>query len=330
MQMSPFESPVVQKTLAIALILFCLGGVVSARQDLALFELGRPHKGQHLYYLPPAKTLRRLSLGFTTTAADLIWIRALLYVGSHFNKERGDIAWVGKYAQTITTLDPKFKYAYRWGAALLLYNRHKTNRTHTKKSIAILKKGYKHFPESFEFARALGMSYLFEIKLLPRTGPELLQDHQEFCKQPAPKGLKRIELIKKIKRCLRKIAANYIMEAAAKKDAPNHLAILAARIMRKEGSKQSAICDHLLDVLWKAPNKKMRQHIRSRLNMYCGRKELGGFICEEKQFHTRWYRSFPYLTPSLYTLIDIPQSSTKKTPFTLETYLKNSQSPCRK
>ena len=69
-------------------------------------------------FVPAAHTLRWLSLGHPTLAANLTWLRTVQYVGEPRGDERG---W-GKLRpllELVTDLDPRHGYAYQVGANML-------------------------------------------------------------------------------------------------------------------------------------------------------------------------------------------------------------------
>lgn len=85
-------------------------------------------------FVPPNPTLwlnsgpaaTKLALGFTNLVADSYWIRSVVYYGGrlHENRERPDAPPVGFDAlfpllDLVTSLDPHFKVAYRFGAIFL-------------------------------------------------------------------------------------------------------------------------------------------------------------------------------------------------------------------
>lgn len=326
-------------------------GIIMFKQDAEWRQLGWS-KGRHqMYYLPSPAVLERLSLGHRSFLADLVWIRGLLYVGTHFS-QGGTIDWLPRYTQSIVSLEPQFRYAYVWGAILIVYNRKTTTREDILTSIQFLKMGQQQFPHDYYFPYALGMSYLGELTVGRRTIPQLIQDFQDFCPNSQKPVLalpptafawqacldhpaswihdpqcsaenfvhntvafseavqaqqkQRIPMIRQIRRCLRKTAALYLMEASSKEGAPNHYAPLAARIMRRDGDPNAAICDHLLHVIWRAESDDVRKRIRERINRYCDGKRPAEIICQEEYFAKRWREQFAYIPRTTFQMLDIP------------------------
>lgn len=104
--------------------------------------------------VPSATTLRWLSLGHPTLAANLLWLRAVQYIGDPRANERG---WDKLYrlVDTVTDLDPGHGYAYQVAGTLL------TSYGQVAESNAILEKGVEAVPDRYilPFLRAFNAFY---------------------------------------------------------------------------------------------------------------------------------------------------------------------------
>lgn len=330
-----WSAPLVQATLLASLFLFFIGGVIYFKQDLRLTRQGWSKRSASLFYLPSKRVLKSASLGHQTFFADLIWIRALLYAGSHFT-EKGSIKWVPRYTDAIVTLDPKFRYPYVWGSILLLYNRWGYTRESVYTSNALLQRAQKQFPYEYYFPYLLAMNYLNEIKLTRRSHKQLKADEYRFCVLPPEKSAKSdadlyaalnvpvwklwelqrrftkvrsqrwMKLYRKVKRCLRHRAAMYLMEASTKEDAPPHIAQYGATLLRGGGTSNVVICQHLQELLWRADSDKVRDKIRQKMQRHCSPKVLRALLCQEWLFTNRWKQQKPYISRSLFSLLDLP------------------------
>ena len=92
--------------------------------------------------VPRASTLRWISLGHPTLAANLLWLRAVQYIGESRSSERG---WDKLYplVDTLTDLDPRHGYAYQVAGTLLgAFDR-------VPESNAILEKGARTLPDRY-------------------------------------------------------------------------------------------------------------------------------------------------------------------------------------
>lgn len=71
-------------------------------------------------WIRSGEAAKRLALGFDTLAADVYWIRAVLYYGGHRRDEtRRAFDELFPLLDLVTSLDPQFKVAYRFGALFL-------------------------------------------------------------------------------------------------------------------------------------------------------------------------------------------------------------------
>jgi hypothetical protein len=62
-----------------AMVLFLFG--VSVASQYGIEQLRAEVRPQEVLYVPSAKTLRRMSLGYTGLMADIYWTRAVQYFG---------------------------------------------------------------------------------------------------------------------------------------------------------------------------------------------------------------------------------------------------------
>ncbi|ABS24892.1 lipopolysaccharide assembly protein LapB [Anaeromyxobacter sp. Fw109-5] len=94
---------------ALATAKVAIGHRLDAQSVLAPYDLA---------YVPSAASVRWVSLGHPTLAANLFWLRAVQYMGDPKANERG---WEKLYPvlELVTDLDPRHGYAYQVGANIL-------------------------------------------------------------------------------------------------------------------------------------------------------------------------------------------------------------------
>jgi len=85
---------------------------IAKQNSNANLELKPLQAGYH------GRSLKKYSFGFDNLIADLIWIQ-LLQVASHEKLKDGKVSWEYAQLEAITTLDPHFEHAYRFGSAFL-------------------------------------------------------------------------------------------------------------------------------------------------------------------------------------------------------------------
>jgi len=69
-------------------------------------------------WLPSGLFLRESTVGFRETAADALWFQVVQYYGE-YRHGRHDLAYFNGMIRGVTTLDPRFLEAYRFGALVL-------------------------------------------------------------------------------------------------------------------------------------------------------------------------------------------------------------------
>lgn len=125
---------------------------------------------EHVFYLPPSDVLRLMSLGQREALADLLWSRALVYLGEESirNLPADDIF---AYGRAVVALDPYFARAYRV-FAINAQNRPGLNEEEAlariRTSIAFLEEGVNALPDDGELAWDTGSLYAYT--LAPRLG----------------------------------------------------------------------------------------------------------------------------------------------------------------
>jgi hypothetical protein len=109
-----------------------------------------------LVYLPDARLLRPLVLGYDNVLANLVWFRAISYFGEHY---QGDhvYPWLARMCDLVTDLDPRAEHVYRFGGLVLPWDAGEVD-----EGIRLLEKGIRVFPESWTLRYYVGIvRYLF-------------------------------------------------------------------------------------------------------------------------------------------------------------------------
>src|SRR5438132_1473784 len=71
-------------------------------------------------YLPQADTVRLVTLGFNSFAADLLWFSTINYFGKEFH-EKGKFEWFAHRCRLVTDLHPKSEDRFEFCATLLAW-----------------------------------------------------------------------------------------------------------------------------------------------------------------------------------------------------------------
>ncbi len=112
----------------------------------------------HIFCLFKGKYLKLASLGHEELLADLLWLRALQYIGDKEAEKRG-YPHLYPLLDIITDLDPRFSHVYEAGGVVLSIWARKT-----EESIKLLEKGFKENPQVWRIPFYLGFNYFFYKK----------------------------------------------------------------------------------------------------------------------------------------------------------------------
>src|SRR5690242_3635408 len=74
---------------------------------------------QDVLYIPSARALRAMSLGYDGLAADIYWTRAVQYFGRRHQSEAMSYPLLAPLLQLTTDLDPHMIVAYQFGGTFL-------------------------------------------------------------------------------------------------------------------------------------------------------------------------------------------------------------------
>jgi hypothetical protein len=118
-----------------------------------------------LLWFQSAPLLKRLSLGFQNLVADAYWIRAVVYYGGkRRSAERDrDFSLLDPLLNFVTTLDPQFKVAYRFGA-IFLTEGYPNGPGRPDLAIALLHRGLDANPAAWEFVHDIGFVYYWWLQ----------------------------------------------------------------------------------------------------------------------------------------------------------------------
>ncbi len=104
--------------------------------------------------------LKRVALGFQNVVADTYWIRAVVYYGGKRQAAEGerDFSLLDPLLTFVTTLDPQFKVAYRFGA-IFLTEAYPAGPGRPDLAIALLRRGLEASPTTWEYSHDIGFVY---------------------------------------------------------------------------------------------------------------------------------------------------------------------------
>lgn len=247
-----------------------------------------------LFFLPPAKALRLAVLDFDNLAADLIWVKTILYFSEQFMGRR-DFRYLERLLNLITDLDPRFEKAYIWASAAFVYNGNLIRRANIEASNRILLKGWDYYNESLVKWRI----------------------SDDFWRIPFSIGFNyAIELRDKVK------GAPYLRAASMFPQTPEYMRTMAATFLRKSGDYVGALdaleeqltIESLRQSLELTTNSQQKDELNARIKMLYNKaaeKQINMATIYERQLrlsqlYRTYQREFRYLPISFYQSIYLP------------------------
>ncbi|MBI2677207.1 MAG: hypothetical protein HYX28_00325 [Candidatus Koribacter versatilis] len=118
---------------------------------------------EEVLYIPSAKAVKRMGLGYTGLVADIYWTRAVQYFGRKHGKGSTRYELLYPLLDITTSLDPNLVPAYEFGSTFLA-QRPPQGAGQPEKAVALLEKGISANPNEWKLYLHLGFVYYFEIK----------------------------------------------------------------------------------------------------------------------------------------------------------------------
>ncbi len=120
-------------------------------------------KFQEVLYIRSAKTLKRLSLGYTGLLADIYWTRAVQYFGYQHHMQSNDFHLLAPLLQITSELDPHLIPPYQFGSNFLAPPP-PNGAGEPEKALALAKYGVEHNPDHWRLYYNLGFLYYIEFR----------------------------------------------------------------------------------------------------------------------------------------------------------------------
>jgi tetratricopeptide (TPR) repeat protein len=245
----------VRSLLALLLALVAGYGVFSSVN--ALQSLGPRHgRFEELLYFPSGVFVREATAGYRNLAADAIWLEFIQYYGEHRLTDQ-KFLYLGHILDVLTDLDPRFLSAYTYGALLLVTDAHENS-----KGIALLRKGMKNNPQSWQIPFTAGfLDYIF-IRNYDEAGRYFAQAATLPGAPPACDRFAGYVAQKMNQEDVAQSLLEHVLGASHNRDEQDVLRYYIMKLQMKQLNKATKLYQ---DRTGKAPDRHLQELIRSGL-----------------------------------------------------------------
>lgn len=144
-----------------ALLAVSLGGAVVAQNQVRRVA---PHSSlEEVLYIPSAKVLKRLSLGYDGLLAGIYWTRAVQYFGGKHLEGALRYDLLYPLLDITTDLDPQLLVAYQFGS-IFLAQPAPSGAGQPERAVELAEKGIRHNPREWRLYYSLGFTHAMERK----------------------------------------------------------------------------------------------------------------------------------------------------------------------
>jgi tetratricopeptide (TPR) repeat protein len=112
-------------------------------------------------FIPSAKAIKRMSLGYNGLLADIYWTRAVQYFGKHRLAAAKEYDLLDPLLDITVTLDPKLKPAYKFGA-IFLAQKPPQGAGRPDLAVQLVERGIKEIPDDWNLFFHLGFIHYME------------------------------------------------------------------------------------------------------------------------------------------------------------------------
>src|SRR5947209_4856140 len=144
------------------LLAVLFAGTVLCRSQVEKLR-GKEVTLEEVLYMPSGKSVKRLSLGYSSLLADIYWTRAVQYFGNKMNQRSVRYDLLNPLLDITTDLDPHLIVAYEFGS-VFLSQRPPEGAGQPEKAVALVNKGIRENPDYWRLYFTLGYIHYFDRK----------------------------------------------------------------------------------------------------------------------------------------------------------------------
>jgi len=149
------------KTTAAFLTIASLLMLLSVSALLRVTQLREHSTLTEVLFIPSAKAVKRMSLGYTGLLADLYWVRAVQYFGNHHLAHAKEYDLLDPLLDITVSLDPKLEPAYKFGA-IFLSQKPPQGAGRPDLAVRLVEHGIKEFPNDWHYYFNLGFIHYMD------------------------------------------------------------------------------------------------------------------------------------------------------------------------
>jgi hypothetical protein len=118
-----------------------------------------------LIWIQAGPIMQRAALGYDALIADIYWMRAVVYYGGQHLSEKPDKTYdlLFPFLELVTSLDPRFTVAYRYGA-IFLSEPYPSGPGRPDQAIELLRRGLEFDPTRWDYARDIGFVHAWTYR----------------------------------------------------------------------------------------------------------------------------------------------------------------------
>jgi hypothetical protein len=157
---------------AVLLVVFFAGTVLCRSQVEKL--RGKEVTLEEVLYMPSGKSVKRMSLGYSSLLADIYWTRAVQYFGDKLNQRSMRYDLLYPLLDITTDLDPHLIVAYEFGS-LFLSQPPPDGAGQPEKAVALVEKGLRENPSYWRLYFTLGFIHYLDRRDYKAAGEAFLK-----------------------------------------------------------------------------------------------------------------------------------------------------------
>jgi hypothetical protein len=141
--------------IASGVLVVCIATAAAMLRPLERSQHVIDDRSKDVLYVPSARAIRGMSLGYSGLAADIYWTRAVQYFGKGHQESATSYPLLAPLLELTTELDPKLTVAYQFGS-IFLVPPPPAGAGQPDKAVELVERGIKADPDNWRLYLSLG------------------------------------------------------------------------------------------------------------------------------------------------------------------------------